>query len=279
MLVKINRNAITHVNIFTSKNSQREFFGVSTQCYTTTMKTYIVTGVSRGIGKAIKEMLLTRACVVYGIDKVSDDSEQELKDKYPNQYFFTLLDLANRGVLVTFANGIDIKIDGIIHNAGEIYFNTWNEFDLKVWDRTLEVNLTSIIALTHLLYAKINVGGSIVSIASVDGSLAAFDTIAYAVSKAGLINLTKSLRAVLGKEGIRVNAIAPGWVETDMTKETMPEITKEMTPLKRNATPQDIAELVCFLLSPESSFINCQTITIDGGLFSVDYTLWKESTS
>jgi NAD(P)-dependent dehydrogenase (short-subunit alcohol dehydrogenase family) len=241
------------------------------------MKTYVVTGVTQGIGKTIKEILLENGYRVIGIDKQEDESAQELQEKYAERYAFHLFDLADRSAVADFVTHFDEVLDGIVNNAGEIYFNSWETFDQNLWDRTLEVNLTSVVSLVHGLYTKIRSGGSIVNITSVDGTLAAFDTIAYAVSKAGLINLTKSLGAVLGPKGIRVNAIAPGWVETNMTKDTIPEITKEMTPLKRNATTRDIAQLVEFLLSEKSSFINAQTITADGGLFSVDYTLWKEA--
>ena len=110
-----------------------------------------------------------------------------------------------------------------------------------------------------------------------DGFVAAYDTIAYAASKAALISITKSLAAVLGEKGIRVNAIAPGWVETEMTAGTLPEEATYMTPLKRNAKAQDIADLVSYLISDKASFITGETIVVDGGLTIVDYTLKKES--
>jgi NAD(P)-dependent dehydrogenase (short-subunit alcohol dehydrogenase family) len=240
------------------------------------IKKYIVTGVSQGIGSKIKELLLEEGCTVIGIDKTEDSQLEILNKKYSEKYIFHKFDLGKRDLLKDFIDNFSLEIDGIVNNAGEIYFNDIESFDENLWDRTIEVNLSSVMFLTQGLYKKINPGGSIVNITSVDGTLAAFDTIPYAVSKAGLINLTKSLGVVLGKYQIRVNAIAPGWVETEMTKNTLPSITKELTPLNRNAQSEDVAQLVLFLLSDKSSFINTQTITLDGGLFSVDYTLWKE---
>ena len=164
------------------------------------MKTILVTGATRGIGRAITEKLLAEGHKVYGVYKESAEQAKELAEKYG---------------------------DTITH------FDEWNE--------TLTVNLTAPLKLVHGLRTNLNDGSSVVNIASVDGYVSAFDTIAYAASKAALINLTKSLAAVLGPRNIRVNAVAPGWVETEMTADTMPDESKELTPLKRNAQPQEVA--------------------------------------
>ncbi len=85
------------------------------------------------------------------------------------------------------------------------------------------------------------------------------------------------MAVALSDRNIRVNAVAPGWVETEMTKDTMPAESTEITPLHRNAQPEEVANVVDFLLSEKASFINGQTITVDGGLTIVDYTLYRES--
>ena len=158
-----------------------------------------------------------------------------------------------------------------------MYLTKWEEFNLDEWEETLAVNLTAPVKLVHGLRGSLKAGGAVVNIASVDGFCAAFDTVAYAASKAALISVTKSFAAILGSRGIRVNAIAPGWVETEMTADTMPDESKELTPLKRNAKPEEVANVASFLLPEQSSFVSGTTVTVDGGLTVVDYTLYKES--
>lgn len=242
------------------------------------MKNIVVTGATRGIGRAITETLINSGCFVYGVYKSDDKDASELEAKFPQNIRMIKADLADKtniGELVDILN--DIKIDGIVNNAGIVYLTEWEKFNFDEWDETLRVNLTAPLQLVHGLRENINSGASIVNISSVDAFCAAFDTVAYAVSKAGLVSLTRSLAAILGPKGIRVNAVAPGWVETEMTADTMPEESKELTPLKRNAKPDEIANVVSFLLSEKASFINGETITVDGGLTVVDYTLYKES--
>ena len=116
-----------------------------------------------------------------------------------------------------------------------------------------------------------------VNIASTDALFAAYDDIGYAASKAGLISLTKSMAAALADRGIRVNAIAPGWVDTEMAENAdINEYAHFQTPLGRNATTQEIANVVEFLMSDKASFVNASLLTADGGYSAVDYTVKKE---
>lgn len=242
------------------------------------MKTILVTGATRGIGKAITEKLISEGCKVYGIYKESTKQAELLSEKYGDSIKFLQVDLADGSQINSLVNSLkDVSLDGIVNNAGIVYLTKWGEMDFNEWDETIAVNLTAPIKLVHGLRNNLRDGSAVVNIASVDGFVAAFDTIAYAASKAALISVTKSLAAVLGPRGIRVNAIAPGWVETEMTAESMPDESKELTPLKRNAQPQEIANVASFLLSGQSSFVSGTTITVDGGLTTVDYTLYKES--
>lgn len=242
------------------------------------MKKYLVTGATRGIGRAIAERLLSEGHTVYGVYKESNSHAGQLTKKYGKQVHLIQANLANKNeVDAAIKQLTKFRFDGIVNNAGIVYLTQWEDLDFQEWEETLTVNLTVPVKIVHGLKDSINDGAAIVNIASVDGFCAAYDTIAYAASKAGLMNVTKSLAAVLGPRNIRVNAIAPGWVETEMTAYSMPDESKELTPLQRNAQPDEIAKVASFLLSEQSSFVSGTTITVDGGLTAVDYTLYKEA--
>lgn len=242
------------------------------------MKKILVTGSNRGIGRAITEKLIADGYTVYGVYKESTDQANELTEKHGDNFKPLQADLANTEDITNLIGKLaEVKLDGIVNNAGIVYLTEWDKLNFDEWNETLSVNLTAPLKLVHGLRNNLNKDSVVVNIASVDGFCAAFDTVAYAVSKAGLISLTKSLAAILGPQGIRVNAVAPGWVETEMTADTMPDESKELTPLKRNAQPEEVANVVGFLLSDSASFVSGTTITVDGGLTVVDYTLYKES--
>lgn len=242
------------------------------------MKKILVTGATRGIGKAITQALLEEGHEVIGVYKENQDAANALLQVHPSNLSLLKADLSNADEIQELTKKLsDIRLGGIVNNAGTVYLTKWEDLNFEEWDQTLAANLTAPLKIVHALRNNLNEGTSIVNISSVDAFCAAYDTIAYAASKAGLISVTKSLAAVLGPKKIRVNAVAPGWVETDMTKDSMPDESKELTPLNRNAQPQEIANVVNFLLSDKSSFINGTAITVDGGLTAIDYTLYKES--
>ena len=242
------------------------------------MKSILVTGGTRGIGRAITEKLLADGHKVYVVYKESIEQANELVEKYGDKVAVLQVNLADSEQIKQLVEQLkDVQLDGIVNNAGIVYLTKWDELNFDDWDETLAVNLTAPVKLIHGLRNNLKDGATVVNIASVDGFCAAFDTVAYAASKAALISVTKSLAAILGSHGIRVNAIAPGWVETEMTADKMPDESKELTPLKRNAKPEEVANVASFLLSDQSSFVSGTTITVDGGLTVVDYTLYKES--
>ncbi len=239
----------------------------------------VVTGGAQGIGRAIIELLLEKPSnSIIIIDKQTTAFIDDCASQYPDRVRFYLQDIAEaEGLTRVLAEIGASPLDAIVNNAGEVYLEKWDDLQMAIWSRTMAVNVTAPLQIAHQLRGSLAAVASIVNITSTDGYKAAFDTIAYAASKAALINLTQSLAVTLGAQGVRVNAVAPGWVETEMTKDTLPAEAKQMTPLGRNATARDVAECVGFLLSAKASFINGETITVDGGLGIVDYTLKKES--
>lgn len=248
------------------------------------MKNILITGVSKGIGRTLVHHFDKLGYTIYGGYKSSPTYNEEeslaesLKSELPG---ITLLpyDLADRNLLDQLVQQMEgIKLEAIVNNAGEFIPNRFTDFDLVAWDRSLAVNTTAPLLLTFGLRNNLVKDASIVNIASTDAYYAAYDDIGYAASKAALISVTKSMAAALSSKNIRVNAVAPGWVDTEMAeKANVNEFARFQTPLGRNATPQEIANVVAFLVSSQSSFINAAVINADGGYSSVDYVVKKEA--
>jgi NAD(P)-dependent dehydrogenase (short-subunit alcohol dehydrogenase family) len=239
-------------------------------------KTILLTGASQGIGRATAILLSKTGYIVHGTYKSHGEDAKQLSDQYG--IIFHQVDLADRDQTIKLANQLaDLNLDGLVNNAGTFELEHWDSFDYDTWDITLQVNLTAPLILTHILSETMPKGASIVNIASTDGYKAAFNTIAYGASKAALIHLTKSLSVNLGPKGIRVNAVAPGWIDTSMSDSAPTGLVEEVTPLGRKGNPEEVGQAVEFLLSDKSAFISGETLVVDGGLLSVDYTLKKES--
>jgi NAD(P)-dependent dehydrogenase (short-subunit alcohol dehydrogenase family) len=253
-------------------------------CYSKVMKNILITGVSKGIGRTLAHHFHSLGYSIYGGYKWSDayrDEEllaESLKTELPN---LTLLpfDLADRAQLEELIEQMkNVQLDAIVNNAGEFLSNSFAGFSSAIWDRSIAVNMTAPLLLVSGLHDNLVKNASIVNIASTDANYAAYDDIGYAASKAGLISITKSMAAALAGRNIRVNAIAPGWVDTEMAeKADVNEFAHFQTPLGRNATTQEIANVAEFLISVKSSFINASVINVDGGYSSVDYVIKREA--
>ncbi len=239
-------------------------------------KVVVVTGASQGIGKAIAIKLAESGYEVHGVYNTSKDAADELNQRHG--IIFHQADLSQRDQTLRLAGELsELSIHALINDAG-----IWEADDLDnpqydIWDKTLEINVTAPLILSLELSKKMETGSSIVNISSTDGMIGAFDGLSYSASKAGLINITKSLGIHLGPKGIRVNAIAPGWIDTSMVSDVPSKVAEEMTPLGRKGTPEEIADVVEFLISDKASFITGETIVVDGGLINVDYVLKTES--
>lgn len=239
-------------------------------------KNVLITGVSRNIGKAIARKLAGEGYFIYGTYNTSEAEADELKSEIKDIKLFKV-DFSDRNQTLDLVKEVkSVRLDGMVNNAGIIIFEPFDKLEYKNWDKVLEVNLNTPFILSHSLRNNFNKGAAIVNIASTDGMTGSFVSMSYSASKAAIINLTASLGNVFGKRGVRVVAIAPGWVGSGMDSPAIKE-AMETNPLGRNAQPEEIASVVAFLLSDKASFINGQTIIVDGGYTNVDPILKKEA--
>lgn len=163
------------------------------------------------------------------------------------------------------------RIDTLVNNAGVTCDNLLMRMDEDAWDKVLDTNLKGAFFMTKavikpMLKAK---GGSIINIASVVGLMGNAGQANYAASKAGLIGFTKSVAKEYGKKGIRVNAVAPGFICSDMTAGLSDSLKEQMlaqVPLNVFGQPRDVANAVIFLASDKASYITGQVLTVDGGM-------------
>lgn len=240
-------------------------------------KIALVTGFSRGIGEAIVRTLVKSDYTVYGISrKETQYSNKLIKDLKPN-LFPIYIDLGKKKQVEEMLKRLkDVKFDAVVNNAGIFEIENFKKFDYKIWSTILNVNLNAALLTSVRLVNQIKEGGSIVNIASTDGMIGSFSSMSYSASKAALINLTKSLAINYGKYGVRVNAVSPGWINTGMSTDSSYQAT-QITPLGRNGKPQEVADVVSYLISKRASFITGANVIVDGGYSCVDYIMKKES--
>ncbi|NLX75795.1 MAG: 3-oxoacyl-[acyl-carrier-protein] reductase [Clostridiaceae bacterium] len=240
-----------------------------------TGKTVVVTGSSRGIGKAIAERFaqLNANVVINGTNKTIFDTEKEFIEKgYKVKAFEGDISSAeNAKALIDFTVGSFGTVDVLVNNAGITRDKLLVRMGDEDWDAVLDVNLKSAFlctrAVTRIMMKQRQ--GVIINVSSVVGVTGNAGQANYSASKAGLIGFTKSVAKELGSWGITCNAVAPGFIETDMTSRLSDEIKEKFLdaiPLRRVGTPSEVADTVCFLASDMAKYITGQVIHIDGGM-------------
>lgn len=236
----------------------------------------IISGGSRGLGEAITQHLLNEDyCVAtFSRSKTSFIEQMLQKDPEQQRFYWESIDAQNFSQLKSFVLKVQKhfgRMDGLINNAGLNMDELLPLSGDEAIQRILAVNLEAVIhlcrAVSRLMLIQSN--GTIINISSVLGLRGFKGTSVYAATKAALDGLTRSLARELGSKGIRVNSIAPGFIETDMTagmdKEKRAQ-TLRRTPLGRLGKVEDISNAVTFLLSKQAGFITGHTLVIDGGL-------------
>ena len=239
------------------------------------MKVAVVTGAARGIGLAISKKFLEEGYRVAILDIDQKTLSQTMKQFFDTNNVLGLecdvsepdqVDPSVNRVVEEFG-----RIDVLVNNAGIAEFKPMLETTYEEWSRILAVNLNGpfICSQACAPFMLKNEGGSIVNIASISGLRASTLRIAYGTSKAALMHLTKQQAAELGNKGIRVNAIAPGPVDTAMAKKVHTADIRsdyhDVIPLNRYGLEEEIADAVWFLCSDSASYINGQIIAADGG--------------
>ena len=230
------------------------------------------------MGNATAKLLAKEGHAIYGVYNTHAEEAQMLAKEFENVKVLRC-DFAERKNTLQLIEGLEgVMFSGIVNCAGVFLTTDFRDFDINVWDETMEINLNTPLLLVHGLRNQLEEEASIVNISSTDGMVGSISGMAYAASKAALINLTQSLANVLADKKIRVNAIAPGWIGDGMQAPS--ELLKEVAninPLKRTGTYEEIAQVVEFLLSEKSSYVNGVTITVDGGDSATNYILQKEA--
>jgi 3-oxoacyl-[acyl-carrier protein] reductase len=236
----------------------------------------VITGGARGIGFTIATLFGAARAVVIVIDLNEDavhQAVQSLKDQGSDAYGHVGNVTDSKGMEELFAaiakeHG---KIDALINNAGVTRDNLMLRMKEEEWQMVLDINLKGTFICTqkvfkHMMRART---GSIINIASVIGLMGNAGQANYAASKGGMIAFTKSCAKEFASRNVRVNAVAPGFIETEMTASLSDEIRAsygKAIPLGKMGSPEDVARLCMFLASPDSAYITGQTIAVDGGL-------------
>jgi len=237
-------------------------------------KAVVVTGGAQGIGQQIVLQFLQAGAKV----SIWDYSEQALASaktelaKFGSQVHFAKVDVTSKESCLQATNSLPWPIDVLINNAGITRDKSFAKMDFADWDAVISTNLTGLFNVTKNLFEKFNQQSKqkrIINISSVVGLYGNFGQTNYAAAKSGVIGMTKTLAKELGRKGWTVNAVAPGFISTAMTKMMPKEVIDGMVskvPVARMGETSDIASACLFLSSDMASYINGTVISVDGGI-------------
>ncbi len=244
--------------------------------------TVVITGAAQGIGAATATLLASRGWRVVIVDLSSERAAERaaaLGDASPvaGGHLSFGFDVSDEAAVTAAFDSLGEQvgsIEGLVNGAGVLFRTPAAEIDLGRWRQQLEVHLTGAMLCSRAAYPLVRRAnrGAIVNIASVGSSFGLPGRLAYATAKSGILGLTRTLAVEWGREGIRVNAVAPGYVATEMVQSGLRSGSLSeaalvaRTPLGRLAQPSEIGEVIAFLLSDAASFVNGAIVRADGGL-------------
>jgi acetoacetyl-CoA reductase len=235
----------------------------------------LVTGGIRGIGQAISIALKEKGCTVVATYAGHDEQAKTFKDRTgmaTYKWDVGDFDACQEGIAkVEKEVG---PVDILVNNAGITRDSTLHKMSHDMWEEVLRVNLGSVFNMSRAVIAGMRDRGfgRIVNVSSINGQAGQFGQVNYAAAKAGMIGFTKSLALESASKGVTVNAIAPGYVDTDMVRAVAPDILKAIIgkiPVGRLGRVEEIAKAVCYLSSDDAAFMTGATLTINGGQYMV----------
>ena len=240
-------------------------------------KVALVTGASRGIGAAVAKTLAAQGAIVVAAARGSNAEDTAstitLSGGKADAVSLDVTDSANVEFVVSAAIARHGRIDILVNNAGIAKDQLLMRMKREDWDAVIATNLTAAFTCSQAVLRPMmkQRGGRIINISSVVGQMGNAGQVNYAASKAGLIGMAKALAREVASRGITVNVVAPGLIETDMTKALSAGTSDTWTsqiPLGRLGAPQDVAWTVCFLASDEAAYITGQVVAVNGGMYT-----------
>lgn len=239
-------------------------------------KIALVTGASRGIGRSIAELLVERGATVVGT-ATSESGAQAISDYLGNNGKGLALNVTDADSIAAAIKTINEEFGGIdilVNNAGITRDNLLMRMKDDEWQDIMDTNLTSIFRLSKAVLRGMmkKRHGRIVNVGSVVGTMGNAGQANYAAAKAGVIGFTKSMAREVASRGVTVNTVAPGFIETDMTKalnDDQRTATLSQVPAGRLGDPREIASAVAFLASDDAAYITGETLHVNGGMYMV----------
>ena len=235
-------------------------------------KIVLVTGAARGIGLATSHIFANSNYQVLMLDRDQEELEKATSKVANSTALHFDISVSGTGDKVAYLiSSRHARLDALVNNAGVAQFGPIETCGSQTWREVMDTNLDGMFYLSQSLIPTLQKSrGSIVNIASISGLRASTLRIAYGTSKAAVMQLSKQQAIELGEYGIRVNCVAPGFIDTDMTRalnEAQRAGLQAQIPLGRLGLPEDIAETVGFLVSDGAQYVTGETIHVNGGLY------------